>query len=117
MTSMEQVLDVYKRPYDPGNPVVCIDEMPKQLIQEARVPFTDSKGVAHYDSEYIRSRTTNVFMGVEPLAGKRMARIVGTKRRYDFARYRGRGRRQLPGGAHRHNRMRQPCDARRRLLL
>lgn len=87
VASMEQVLDVYKRPYDPENPVVCIDEMPKQLIQEVRAPFTDSKGVVHYDSEYIRNGTTNVFMSVEPLAGKRMARIVGTKRRDDFARF------------------------------
>ena len=70
VAAMEEVLDAYKSPCNPENPVVCIDEMPKQLIQENRREFTDSKGVVHYDSEYVRNGTTNVFMAVEPLAGK-----------------------------------------------
>ena len=41
---MEQVLDVYKRPYDPAKPVVCMDESPKQLIRETRTPIPMSKG-------------------------------------------------------------------------
>ena len=87
VAAMEEVLDVYKRPYTPENPVVCIDEMPKQLIQENRREFTDSKGVVHYDTEYVRNGTTNVFMAVEPLAGKRFARIIDTKTRNDFAEF------------------------------
>ncbi len=87
VAAMEEVLDVYKRPYSPENPVVCIDEMPKQLIQENRREFTDSKGVVHYDSEYVRNGTTNVFMAVEPLAGKRRASVIGTKTRNDFAQF------------------------------
>ena len=87
VASMEQVLDVYRRPYDPENPVVCIDEMPKQLILESQAPFVDSKGVVNYDSVYIRNGTTNVFLCVEPLAGRRTARIVETKKRDDFARF------------------------------
>ena len=65
VAAMEEVLDVYKRPYTRENPVVCIDEMPKQLIQENRREFTDSKGVVHYDTEYVRNGTTNVFMRSE----------------------------------------------------
>lgn len=87
VAAMEAVLDVYKRPYDPMNPVVCIDEMPKQLILENRQEFTDSKGVVHYDTEYVRNGTTNVFMAVEPLAGKRRASVIGTKTRNDFAQF------------------------------
>jgi len=46
---MEEVLDVYARPYNPNNPVVCFDESPKQLISECRTPFSDSKGIAYTD--------------------------------------------------------------------
>jgi len=44
VANMEKVLDVYKRPYDPFHPVVCMDESPKQLIGETRVPIPESKG-------------------------------------------------------------------------
>lgn len=84
---MERVLDVYERPYNPENPVVCVDEMPKQLIQEGRKGFTDDNGVHYYDSEYIRNGTTNIFMAVEPLAGKRFARVIDTKTKKDFAHF------------------------------
>ena len=68
---MEEVLDGCKRTYNPEKPVVCIDEIPKQPIHEKRREFTDSKDVVHYDTEYVRNGTTNVFMAVEPVAGKR----------------------------------------------
>ena len=50
---MEQVLSVYERGYDENNPVVCLDESPKQLVSEARIGFTDSKGVAHIDYDRV----------------------------------------------------------------
>ena len=68
---MEQVLDVYKRPYDPRHPVVCMDESPRQLIRETRLPLAAAPGRRHAnDFEYERCRVCNVFMAVEPLASK-----------------------------------------------
>jgi len=52
--SMEEVLDVYERPCEPGVPVVCLDESPHQLISETRQSFMDSQGVKHMDYEYKR---------------------------------------------------------------
>ena len=67
---MEDVLDVYHRPYDPEYPVVCMDEASKQLIAEVRQPLPAQPGrMAKYDSEYERRGTANFFMAVEPLGG------------------------------------------------
>ena len=63
---MEEVLDVYARPYDPDHPVVGLDESPQQLIGECREGFTDSKGVEHVDYEYTREGTVDLYMVVEP---------------------------------------------------
>ena len=76
---MEDVLDVYHRPYDPECPVVCMDEASKQLIAEVRQPLPAQPGrTAKYDSEYERRGTANFFMAVEPLAGKRTVRCDGS---------------------------------------
>ncbi len=83
---MEMVLDVYKRPFDPRHPVVCMDESPKQLIGETKVPIPASPGqMARYDYEYRRFGICNVFLACEPLAGKRMVRITERKTRRDWA--------------------------------
>lgn len=87
VADMERVIYVYCKAYDPLNPVICIDEMPKQLIQEKRNSFVDDHGIQYYDSEYVRAGTTNVFMAVEPLAGKRYAQVIDTKTRIDFANF------------------------------
>ena len=69
---MEDVLEVYHRPYDAQRPVVCMDECSKQLIGEVREPLPMRPGQTEkYDSEYVRLGTANVFMAIEPLAGKR----------------------------------------------
>ena len=69
---MEKVLDVYKRPYDPSNPVICLDESPKQLIGETRIPIGIKKGSERrYDYEYERHGMCEIFMVNEPLTGKR----------------------------------------------
>jgi len=74
---MEKVLDVYKRPFDPQNPVVCMDESPKQLIEETRIPIPCSPGKsARYDYEYKRNGMCNIFLSCEPLTGKRMVKIT-----------------------------------------
>ena len=58
---MEQVLDVYKRPYDPKFPVVCMDETPRQLIKETRTPIPGTRGhLERHDYEYERCGVYNV---------------------------------------------------------
>ena len=86
VAQMEQVLDVYKRPYDPLRPVVCMDESPRQLIGETRVPVPARPGcVARHHYEYERCGVCNVFMAVEPLAGKRLVRVTERKTKTDWA--------------------------------
>lgn len=72
---MEQVLDVYERPYNPLYPVVNLDESPKQLLSETRKRFMDSKGVIHEDYEYKREGVADMYMIVEALAGRREVHI------------------------------------------
>lgn len=83
---MERVLDVYKRPYDANYPVVCMDESPKQLIQETR-PSTKVKPgkEARVDYEYIRCGVCNIFMANEPLNGKRFIEITEFKTKQEWA--------------------------------
>jgi hypothetical protein len=83
---MEDVLEVYQRPYDPGRPVVCLDETSKQLIGEVREPLPPRPGeVERYDGEYVRNGTANLFLAFEPLAGWRQARVTDHRRRRDWA--------------------------------
>ena len=83
---MEMVLDVYKRPYDLRYPVVCMDESPKQLISETKVPLPASVGrPARYDYEYKRCGVCNVFLACEPLAGKRLVAVTERKTKKDWA--------------------------------
>ena len=85
---MEDVLEVYHRPYDPERPVVCMDEASKQLIGEVREPLPMQPGrTAKYDSEYERRGTANVFMAVEPLAGKRCVRVTDRRTKIDWAQF------------------------------
>ena len=68
---MEDVLDVYERPYNPMRPVVCMDEKPYQLLGDAREPLSMRPGDDQkIDSEYIRNGTCSIFAFVEPLGGK-----------------------------------------------
>ena len=83
---MERVLDVYKREFDPLNPLVCMDESPKQLIAEMRIPLPASPGKpARHDYEYKRCGVCNIFMACEPLAGERIVKITETKTKQDWA--------------------------------
>jgi hypothetical protein len=83
---MEMVLDVYKRPFDPRYPVVCMDESPKQLIAETKIPIPASPGQpARHDYEYRRCGVCNIFMACEPLAGKRMVKTTERKTKRDWA--------------------------------
>jgi hypothetical protein len=83
---MEMVLDVYKRPFDPRYPVVCMDESPKQLIAETRNSIPASPGQpAKHDYEYRRCGMCNIFLACEPLAGMRMVKVTERKTKQDWA--------------------------------
>ena len=84
---MEDVLDLYAEAYDPDRPVICFDETSKQLIQETRQPLPARPGQAErYDYEYRRHGTRNLFMFLEPLAGKRHVAVTQRRTNRDFAR-------------------------------
>lgn len=83
---MEDVLDVYHLPYDPQYPVVCMDESSKQLIGEVREPIPGKPGrVRRIDDEYVRNGVAEIFMEVEPLAGRRHVAITERRTRKDWA--------------------------------
>jgi hypothetical protein len=83
---MEHLLDVYKRPYDPRHPVVCVDETPRLLIKEARTPIPGAKRrPERHDYEYDRCGVFNVLMANEPLAGTRVTKVAERKPKSDWA--------------------------------
>jgi transposase len=83
---MEDVLEVYHLPYDPDYPVVCMDESSKQLIGEVRDPIPCEPGKpVRVDDEYVRNGVAEIFMEVEPLAGKRHVEITEHRTRKDWA--------------------------------
>ena len=79
-------MDVYKRPYDPKRPNVCLDETSKQLIGETRIPVPACPGQpARYDYEYKRNGVANMFMIFEPLIGKRHVKVTQRRTKIDWA--------------------------------
>ena len=87
VANMENVLDVYKRPYSSDYPVVCMDESPKQLIAETRIPEKMKDGSKLIDYEYSRKGVCNIFIANEPLAGKRIVKITKRKTKKDWAEF------------------------------
>ena len=84
---MEQVLDVYKQAYDKNYPVVCMDESPKQLIEDLASTSIKTGQDARRDYEYIRHGMVNIFMANEPLKGKRLVEITEYKTKKDWAKF------------------------------
>jgi hypothetical protein len=83
---MEDVLDVYARPYDPLRPQVCFDEKSVQLIAETRQPLPAREGQAErFDYEYQRKGTANLFLFFQPLAGWRKVLLTERRTKIDFA--------------------------------
>jgi hypothetical protein len=83
---MEDMLEVYKLPYDPKRPVICMDEMPKQLLADKREPISSQTGTpARQDYEYQRNGVADLFMLFEPLAGKRFVEITEKRRKVEWA--------------------------------
>jgi hypothetical protein len=83
---MEDVLDVYARPYDAQHPVVCMDEVSKQLVSEVREPLPAKPGhPQREDFEYRREGVCNVFMSCEPLRGWRHVQVTERRTQADWA--------------------------------
>ena len=83
---MEDVLDVYHRPYDPARPLICVDEQPVQLVSEARRPLPARPGApARHDYEYRREGVANLFLLSQPLIGWRHVRVTERRTAADFA--------------------------------
>jgi hypothetical protein len=83
---MEQVLDVYKCPYNKDFPVVCMDESPKQLIKETKTPIAMKPGQElRQDFEYERCGVSNIFMVSEPLKSRRHVKVTQRRTKVDWA--------------------------------
>jgi len=88
VAAMEDVLNVYRLPYDPLFPVVCMDESSKQLVGEVRAPIPAKPGqVAIADHEYVRQGVAMLFVEVEPLAGRRHVEVTERRTRQDWAHF------------------------------
>jgi hypothetical protein len=84
---MEDILDVYRRPFDPRRPLVCLDEMPKQLLRDGRPSLPGRPGQpARVDYEYERGGVLNLFMLCAPLTGQRWVTVTDRRTKADFAR-------------------------------
>jgi hypothetical protein len=85
---MYKVLAVYARGYNKDYPVVCLDEKSKQLIEDVREPIPLKPGSpVKYDGEYRRKGTRNIFVAVEPLAGRRKVLVTKRRQKSDFANF------------------------------
>jgi hypothetical protein len=86
VAAMEDILEVYQRPYDPQRPLVCLDETSKQLIAETRVPIAAKPGQpGRHDYEYRRNGTANLFMMFAPLEGWRHVKVTDRHTAVDYA--------------------------------
>jgi hypothetical protein len=85
---MEDVLDVYHRPYDPDFPVVCMDESNKQLIGDVAPPIPAAPGhPLLQDHEYVRNGVADIFLEVEPLVGRRHVEVTEHRGRREWAEF------------------------------
>ena len=83
---MEDVLEVYHRPFDAQRPLVCLDEASKQLVGETRTPLPAEPGQPErFDHEYVRNGTANLFMASEPLLGWRAVQVTERRTAKDLA--------------------------------
>jgi len=81
---MENILDVYRRPFDRDHRLVCFDEKPFQLIGHVHGPITRKDGSILEDYEYVRNGTAQIVMCFEPLSGKRYVKVRDTNNRFDW---------------------------------
>lgn len=85
---MEDVLEIYHLPYNEKRPVICLDELPFQLLGEKVEPLAMKAGKAKkFDSEYKRHGVASVFLAFEPLSGKRLVRVYPRRTKADYCRF------------------------------
>ena len=85
---MYDVLDLYEEDYNPKRPIVCLDEKPKQLLGDKRMPIPMKQGSSEkYDYEYVRNGTANIFVAVEFKTGKRVTQVTKRRTMTDFAQF------------------------------
>jgi hypothetical protein len=85
---MEDILDLYHLPYDPQFPLLCLDESNKQLVGEVHAPLPLAPGHSQIvDHEYVRNGVAEIFLEIEPLAGKRHVAITEHRRRQEWAHF------------------------------
>jgi hypothetical protein len=83
---MEDVLEIDHRPYDIKHPVICLDEQPRQLVKEIRIPLAAKPGQPEsFDFEYERNGTANIFLFTEPLSGWRKVVVTEHRTAIDWA--------------------------------
>ena len=82
---MYELLDLYARPHDPREPVICLDEKSKQMLRETRSPLPGRPGMlAKQDYEYERAGTCNIFVAVEPRGQRRFTQVTARRTKVDF---------------------------------
>lgn len=87
-TRMYHLLELYAKPYDPEEPVLCVDEKSKQLIAQVRTPLRLKLGRDTLeDYEYQRRGTRNLFVCVEPQAGRRVVKVTNHRKKEDFVQF------------------------------
>ena len=85
ITRMENILDLYEKPYDPKEPVICLDEKSIQLLADIREPQLAVPGtIRKQDYEYKRNGTRNIFVSVEPKGGRRRVKVTRKRKKCDF---------------------------------
>lgn len=85
-TRMYRLLELYQQAHDPNQPLVCMDEKSKQLLEDSRRPILAKPGqLEKYDYEYKRKGTCNIFVAVAPKAGMRIVKVTDTRKKEDFA--------------------------------
>lgn len=88
LARMENVLSLYHFPYDAERPVICMDELPFQMLGEVAAPIAMKPGaVRKFDHEYERKGTASVFVAFEPLSGKRLVRVYPRRTKADYCRF------------------------------
>ena len=88
VAAMEDILEVYARPYNANFPLVCMDESSIQLIGEVQAPIPAAPGHPELkDDEYVRNGVASIFIEVEPLGGKRQVKISERRTRIDWAQF------------------------------
>jgi len=98
---MYDLLDLYARPYRKEEPVVCIDEKSKQLLEQPRKPIAASPGnPIKEDYEYKRAGTRNIFMAIEPKGGRRQVEVTSRRTKRDFVRFISHLVKKVYAGAH-----------------